>query len=250
MLAVSSAAALAWFYFSTPAKPVLDAQSLCPANGPQGITEVLVDTSDDLPSATGREVQGVLDDLITNLPAFHRLEIRVLDIAANRSRLLFSKCNPGDGTGLSEWTENPRLARLRWIESFQKPAGDAIRNSLASAKANSSPIMAALQDIAIDRFSSDQSRAIKKRLIVISDMIEHTRDYSQYPRAGDLSYQRFRQSPAYPKYRTDLHGAEVTINYVTRPSVMPDSARHAAFWDAWVKDNGGALTAIHRLQGA
>ena len=32
-----------------PARPVLDAQSLCPVSGPQGITVVLVDTSDDLP---------------------------------------------------------------------------------------------------------------------------------------------------------------------------------------------------------
>jgi hypothetical protein len=249
LVAAMGAGALAWLYFSTPAKPVLDAQTLCPTNGAKGITVVLVDTSDDLPAATGREVQGIFDDLITSLPPLYRLEIRVLDIDASRSRVLFSKCNPGDGSGLSDWTDNPRLARLRWIESFKKPANDAIKNSLASAKANSSPILGALQDIAIDRFSTEQSRTIDKKLVVISDMIEHTRDYSQYPRAGDLGYQRFRQSPAYLKYRTDLHGAAVTIDYVTRPSAMPDSARHAAFWDAWVKDNGGTLNAIHRLQG-
>src|ERR1700723_1436711 len=50
LLAIVSGAALAYFYFSTPARPILDAQSLCPVSGPRGITVVLVDTSDDLPA--------------------------------------------------------------------------------------------------------------------------------------------------------------------------------------------------------
>ncbi|MGY4402837.1 hypothetical protein [Bradyrhizobium sp. USDA 3315] len=247
--ATAATAALGYLYFSTPGKPTLDAQTLCPTTGPQGITVALVDTSDDLPPATGREVLSLLDDLITGLPPYYRLDVRVLDIPTGRSRSLFAKCNPGDGVGLSEWTNNPRIARMRWIESFRKPASEAVKSSLASAKANSSPIMAAIQDIAIDQFSSEHSKAIKKNLVIISDMIEHTRDYSQYTRGGDLSYQRFKQSGAYLKYRTDLHGASVTIDYVTRPSVMPDTVRHAEFWGSWVKDNSGALVAIHRLQG-
>src|SRR5215469_1864590 len=138
LLAIGSGGGLAYFYFSTPARPVLDPQSLCPVNGPQGITVVLVDTSDDLPETTRREVLGQLDDMITTLPPFYKLDIRVLDIAGVRSRSLFAKCNPGDGAGLSEWTDNPRIARLRWIDDFRKPAAAAVKNSVASAKATSS----------------------------------------------------------------------------------------------------------------
>jgi hypothetical protein len=253
LLALSSGGALAYFYFSAPARPVLDPQSLCPVNGPQGVTVVLVDTSDDLPETTRREVLGSLDDLIATLPPFYRLDIRVLDIAGARSRSLFSKCNPGDGAGLSEWTDNPRLARLRWIENFRKPAAEAVKSSIAAAKANSSPIMAAIQDIAIDQFSSAASQDAKKTLIVISDMIEFTRDYSQYPRAGDLSFQRYKQSPAYLKFRTDLHGATVSIRYVTRQvngQPLIDGVKHMEFWKAWIEDNRGAFGGVKRLQGA
>src|ERR1700758_3860307 len=211
LLAIGSGGALAFFFFASPERPVLDPQTLCPIKGPQGITVVLVDTSDDLPETTRREVLGQLDDMITMLPPFYRLDIRVLDIAGARSRSLFSKCNPGDGAGLSEWTDNPRIARLRWIEDFRKPAANAVKSSISSAKANSSPIMAAIQDIAIGEFSSAASENARKTLYVISDMIEYTRDYSQYPRAGDLSYQRYKQSPAYLKFRTDLHGATVIL---------------------------------------
>ena len=253
LLAVVSGAALGYFYFSAPARPTLDPQSLCPVQGPQGITVALVDTSDDLPETTRREVLGQLDDMITMLPPFYKLDIRVLDIAGVRSRSLFSKCNPGDGAGLSEWTDNPRIARLRWIEDFRKPAAEAVKSSVAAAKANSSPIMAAIQDIAIDQFSSATSASVKKTLYVISDMIEFTRDYSQYPRAGDLSFQRYRQSPAYLKFRTDLHGAAVILRYVTRQTAgqqAVDGTKHMEFWKAWIEDNRGSFGGVKRLQGA
>jgi hypothetical protein len=253
LLAIASGGALAYFYVSTPARPMLDSQSLCPVNGPHGVTVVLVDTSDDLPETTQHEVLGELDDLITSLPTLHRLDIRVLDMTGGRSRSLFSKCNPGDGAGLSEWTDNPRIARLRWIEDFRKPAAEAVKHSIAAAKAANSPIMAAIQDIAIDQFSSAASHNVGKTLYVISDMIEHTRDYSQYPRAGDLSFQRYKQSPAYLKYRTDLHGATVIIRYVTRQTngqPLVDGTRHIEFWKAWIEDNRGTFGGAKPLQGA
>jgi hypothetical protein len=253
LLAIVAGGALSYFYFSAPERPVLDPQTLCPIKGPQGITVVLVDTSDDLPETTRREVLGQLDDMITMLPPFYRLDIRVLDIAGVRSRSLFSKCNPGDGAGLSEWTDNPRIARLRWIDDFRKPAAQAVKSSIAAAKANSSPIMAAIQDIAIDQFSSATSQSVRKTLYIISDMIEFTKDYSQYPRAGDLSFQRYRQSPAYLKFRTDLHGATVIMRYVTRQSngqPLLDGTKHMEFWKDWIEENRGTFGGVKRLQGA
>jgi hypothetical protein len=254
LLAIIAGSAFAYFYFSTPTRPTLDAQTFCPITGPQGITVVLVDTSDDLPETTRREVLGILEDKIASLPPFYKLDIRVLDIAGVRSRSLFSKCNPGDGAGLSEWTDNPRIARMRWIDGFRKPAADAVKNSIASAKANSSPIMAAIQDIAIDQFSSAAAQNAKKTLFVISDMIEYTPDYySQYPRAGDLSFSRYKQSPAYLKFRTDLHDATVNILYVNRQlkgQPIIDGRAHMQFWQEWVVDNKGQFGSAKWLQGA
>jgi hypothetical protein len=252
-LAIVVGGAFVYFYFSTPARPILDAQTLCPITGPQGITAVLVDTSDDLPETTRRDVLVMLEDMIATLPPFYKLDIRVLDITGVRSRLLFSKCNPGDGAGLSEWTDNPRVARARWIESFRKPAADAVKNSMAPAKAKSSPIMAAIQDIAIDQFSTAASQNAKKTLVLISDMIEFTRDYSQYPRDGDLTFQRYKQSPAYLKHRTDLHGATVSIRFVNRQlkgQPVVDGRALMGFWRDWVVDNKGLFDSAKWLQGA
>jgi len=250
LVALTAFAGLAYFYFGTQHRPQLDAKTLCPLDGARGINVVLVDTSDDLPDTTKRQVLGILDDLITGLPEYYRLDIRVIDIPNARSRSLFAKCNPGDGANLSEWKDNPRIARKRWIEAFKEPAIKAVSSSVAAAKATSSPIMGAIQDIALDQFSTSAAQSVPKSLHVISDMIEFTRDYSQYPAAGDLTYQRFKRTPAYLKVRTDLHRADVTVHYVQRISARIDATRHAEFWKEWLDDNKGGTTRIQRLQGA
>jgi hypothetical protein len=215
----------------------------------RGVSAVLVDTTDDLLPTTKKEVLSILHDLIKDLPAYYKLDVRVLDIPNMRSRSLFSKCNPGDGKGQSELTSNPRILKERWLESFDKPAIDAVNATLNSAQSKSSPLMAAIQDITLDDFSSEAAQGIFKSLVVISDMLEFTPYYGQYPSQGDLSYDRFRRSAAYQKFRTDLHGAGVTIHYVQRAVVKIDSVKHAQFWSDWINDNRGKLDLIHHLQG-
>jgi hypothetical protein len=248
-LALAAFGGLAYFYFSRPQKPQLDRVSLCPVTGPHGIVVMLVDTTDDLDKTTKQDAIRILDDEINGLPPYFKLDVRVLDTVGARSQSLFAKCNPGDGAGLSEWTDNPTIARRRWLENFQKPAADALKHSLVSAKAANSPIMAAIQDIAIDQFSSAAVRDVPKSLIVISDMLEFTPLYSQYPRAGDLTFARYKRSAAYLKYRTDLHGARVKIKYVRRPSLNIPTVQHMEFWVQWVADSQGIFKAKD-LQGA
>jgi hypothetical protein len=125
---------------------------------------------------------------------------------------------------------------------FRLPAG--ARNNL-SPKAQSYP----------STEYAPTARTIKpdSSLIVISDMIEFTRDYSQYARAGDLSFSRYKQSPAYLKFRTDLHGATVAIRYVNRQvkgQPLIDGTIHMDFWKSWILENGGSWGGVKRLQGA
>lgn len=240
---------LAYLYLTKEKVPRLDASSLCPIDGPRGITVVLVDTSDDLPRATKDEALIVVRNIVRDLPDYYRLDIKGLDIQGMKSRSIFSKCSPGNGAGLSEWTASPDLAKERWRKSFEKPAIAAVENSLSDAKANSSPILAAIQDIAIQDLTGAVASNVPKELVIISDMIESTGDYSQYPGKGDLSYERFQRSKAYLKFRTDLRGASLDVRYVTRANVKLDSVGHVSFWKKWASDNGSGSVRIVRLQG-
>ena len=229
-------------------RPVLSEETLCPTDGPRGITVVLLDASDGLPEIAQQEVRGYLVGLSEELEPYSLLELRLLDPSVGGGRVVFSRCNPGDGSNLNELIGNPQLARRQWLEGFRQPLEDALNGFLGPAPSDTSPIMGTVQHVAIELFSNRQARELPKELVIVSDMLEHTSAYSQYPL--DLSFERFKLTEAYRNFRTDLHGADVTIKYVQRrtPTGL-DPVKHLEFWLEWARDNNAGLFRADRLQG-
>jgi hypothetical protein len=248
VLALGVLAAGAYVYATVARPPTLDPTSLCPVNGPSSLSVVLLDSTDEIPDIAKHEIRTTLIDMAETLPAYELLEIRLLDPNFASGRLIFSKCNPGDGSNLSEYTSNPRLAKQRWMDGFREPLDQALETGFRPAPGKNSPIMETIQRIAVERFSGRNVANVAKTLVVISDMLENGPDYSQYN--GDLSYDRFKRSTAYKKVRTDLHGAEVLIYYIQRQTRRPiDSVDHIRFWADWIRDNDGRFKQASKLQG-
>jgi hypothetical protein len=248
VLALGTLAAGAYVYATAARPPALDASSLCPLDGPRSITVVLLDSTDDIQDIAKREVKSALLDMAETLPAYGLLEMRLLDPNSRGGKSIFARCNPGDGSGLSEYTANPRLAKKRWMEGFRQPLEAALDAGFHPAPGKTSPIMETVQRIAVDRFTGRAADDVPKSLVLVSDMLEHEGDYSQY--SGDLSYSRYKASRAYRKVQTDLHGAEVTIYYIQRTTARPiNSVEHIRFWAEWIRDNKGRLKQANKLQG-
>jgi hypothetical protein len=248
VLALGVLAAGAYVYATAVRSPALDRASLCPVAGPRSETVVLLDSTDEIPAVAKEEIRTTLIDVAETLPTYDLLEIRLLDPKLPGGRLIFSKCNPGDGSELSEYTANPRLAKQRWMDSFRGPLDQALDAGFRPAPGKTSPIMETIQRIAVERFTGRNVEDVPKTLLVISDMLEHGPDYSQY--SGDLSYDRFKKSGAYKKVQTDLHGATVSIYYIQRQSARPlNSVDHIKFWAEWVRDNNGRFKQASKLQG-
>lgn len=249
VLALTALGGIFWLSQTIERPPRLDAETLCPADGPRAVTVVLLDGSDPLPEVGQKQVATALLDVAEALPDYGLLELRLLDPADPAGRLLFARCNPGNGEGLTEWTANPEAARRRWLAEFREPIAKVLAGGIPAAPADTSPIMAAIQRIAVDRFEGRAKDGLPKQLIVVSDMIENTPAYSQY--SGDVDFDHYAVSTAAKTLGTDLHGADVTIYYVDRLTGRPfDSAAHIAFWNAWVAGNGGKLVEAVKLQGA
>jgi hypothetical protein len=248
LVALSTLGAGAYVYLTTPRPPVLDRASLCPVDGARSMTVVLLDSTDEIPDIGKHEIKTVLLDMAETVPVNGLLELRLLDPKTPGGRQIFAKCNPGDGAGLSEYTANPRLARKRWLEGFRGPLEESLEAGFRPTPGKTSPIMATVQRIAVDRFSGRAAADIPKSLVLVSDMLENEPDYSQY--ASDLSYGRYKASRAYKKLQTDLHGAEVTIYYIQRVTAKPiSSVDHIRFWADWVRDNKGRFKQASKLQG-
>jgi hypothetical protein len=244
-----AASAGLYLWLTAPRPPARDQTTFCPTDGPRAITVMLLDTSDPLPEATKEDATRRLTDIADGLPEYALLDIRILDPASPAGRQVFFLCNPGDGRGLNEFTGNPRLAQKRWRERFRAPLDQALNRSLIPNASETSPLLATLQGIALDKFAGKGAAALQKTLVIVSDMIENGKDYSQYQ--GDLTYHHFKETPAYRKLRTDLNGAQIQILYVERFTKRPiDPTSLMRFWAEWVQDNGGQSLRVVRLQGA
>jgi hypothetical protein len=223
------------------------AADLCPQTGPVAQTLVLLDTTDPWPAVTRAEVTAKLHDLRDGLKRGELLELALLDPATLSATTRFAQCNPGNGSELNDVTGNVRLARDRWAKDFDTPLETALESAVSAGDAPTSPIMAGIQKLAVERMVGARDRVLPTRLVVISDMLEHTRYFSSYKLGADFA--AFQQSDASRRFSTDLAGAEVEIWMVQRPKEPADTRALANFWAQWIAANNGHFARAVRLQG-
>src|SRR5690606_34075213 len=109
-----------------------------------------------------------------------------------------------------------------------------------------SPILESIQSVALTSFARAPDRP--RRLVVISDMLQHTEDLSHY--RGEHNFLAFRASPRWRRLRPDLAGVEVEIFYVWRDTGLDvQGASHVQFWRDVITEAGGRLVRVEALEG-
>lgn len=249
-LLIASALLVAGFgylYATASSQPKLDKKTLCPLDGPVAATALLIDTTDPISPTTLIDAKNRFRKAVSEIPVGGLLEIYGLTEKPGELVEMFGGCNPGDGSTVDEWTNNPARRQLQWEEAFGKPLDD-VSNRIPDGQAGSqSPIMAAIQNIKLTVFDRFAKLGISKQLIVISDMIEHTALYSQYK--SGIKYETYAASPANDQYRTTLDGIDVTIWYIDRKAKPFAGRDHLEFWAEWIQRSRGNMLPSPRLEG-
>lgn len=218
--------------------------TLCPLTGPLAQTIVLVDATDSISPLARKEIVQRLNELMRDTSKGALFEVRVLSGGADKGRIAGSRCNPGTGANADEWTSNPRKMQQTWDDKFGPPLTAAFEDSLKQTAADQSPIMAALQEISVDRFTAKAMRLIKSRIVVISDLLEHTADFSLY--RSPPTMEAYLASSAARRFRSDFAEAGVELWVLDRGKV--DTNALVDFWTAWFGlYDGGVDHAIHVL---
>jgi len=236
----------AWLYVTASARNIELAGNLCPQTGPIAQHLALIDVSDPISAITRQDLLNRLYDAAAKTEKGALFELRVLNPGTTNSSVLFSLCNPGDGTDLDFVTGNPELARQRWQEGFSEPLEIALAQSTTAADAETSPIMGAIQEIVVERMGTEAERALPTRLYVASDFLENTELFSMYVSGADFT--AWESSSSAVKYATNLAGAEVQLWSIKRSTAI-SSAEVAEFWAAWVLENRGKFVNAIALQG-
>jgi hypothetical protein len=223
-----------------------DPATLCPTDQDYSRTILVVDKTDPLSSAQKHFVERYVEDLKDSLPRFAKLSIYILDeINYMAPRPEFEMCKPDTGETANELYQNPRLIRQRFERFFGEPLKEAMGRLTKVSSARRSPIFEMLQAISI---SKDVTRAGgSRKLIIVSDMLQNTAEYSHFLRRPD--YRRYAVSQYARAVAADLRGVKVEVIYLWRPAYERfQGPLHIRFWEEYFEDHGAFLGGMERVR--
>lgn len=241
--------ASAWLYASSKHVAV-NKETFCPTDRPPTeVVAVLVDASDPLTPVQAAQLRQELDDVRRSIPRYGALEIyRVGRTDQGVRDAIFRVCNPGSPEEIAAWRESPKRARDHWENGFKQPMNRIVDDIVPTNSAPSSPIIESLQSIAVTAFAGDRLRDVPKRLIIVSDMLQHSDALSHYTAAPD--FETFANIGAYRNLLAELSGVRVRILYVLRKSNSQIQGReHIQFWQQYFADQGATLVNVKSLSG-
>jgi|UPI0006459B58 hypothetical protein len=223
----------------------LDAQTQCPLDGPRSITTVVIDRTDPISKITERDLRNRLDELTRSVPRYGALYLYTIDGGHEGvGDPLFFRCNPGDQSTANALVDSTGKIQKNFEATFAKPL-DAVMGDLLRVKtAPRSPIMEAVQAVAVDDFSSKAAPAADpRRLIVVSDFMQNSDRVSFY---GGGKGDRLRAPEV---LNAPLTGVEVSLLFIQRPDRGGPSAEDLrSVWRDYFIESGVASPRVMAIK--
>ena len=223
-----------------------DADTFCRKDGDYPRTAILIDATDSLDEskikAAGEKINKLLkSELATGeWVGMYVLDESNLALPSPRAAL----CNPGGKRQCNPLIENCQDAQLKFKRDFLSPMETAINGLADSPPRPSSPILEMIRAVALARdFDSSQ----KRKLIIVSDMLQNTRQYSHH--RGRADFAEWKKSDAAREFSSlSLSGVDVRILYVKRPQYAQLQTRgHVLFWEEYFAAVGAKISGLESL---
>ena len=254
-LAILAAILVAAMFLFGPEPALRHPETMCPDTGPSKITAILVDTTDRVGLTSRADIAGRLDDLVASsqtdemMVAYESSPIgQGLD--GDLHPPLLTVCNPGDPETASEWTQSPELIRKQLEERFKTPLEQVFSDLLRRDQSPISPLMESIQSISVTVFARRPYQDIPKRLIVVSDLMQHTEHLSFFRQPVD--YDSFSGTAGADALRTNLRYVRVEILFVQRREherIGSSTRKLIEFWKRWIEEQGGQLERVSKIDG-
>lgn len=234
-------------YYTMSRPKGLNQDSLCPADGPLGHYVLLVDKTDPLNFTQKQAFSVILKELIEKrVPEGYLLSVFALgeDFKENATPLV-ELCNPGDGTGKSEFDASPRRLQVQYQSKFAEPLLHVSEMLVATESAKWSPIFEMLQLVGINGYRKHGVKG-ERRLIIMSDMLQNTPLLSMYK--GSVDYSAFSASDYGKKAQPELTDVSVELHYLMN-SPQLQTKRNVKFWEDYFAKAGARIVAVRPLEG-
>ncbi|SDL92410.1 hypothetical protein [Maricaulis salignorans] len=243
-LIVGAIALAGWKEYGEPA---IDPATFCAETGPSALTVIAIDASDPYDAVQIREIENEVRDLLGELERGTRLDIYTMN--ASRGALatrVFSRCNPGRAIWMDQIAGQPTEVERVYREEFANAINGALATTIEGGAADNSPIVESIRAIAADSLGSVDDD-VPRRLIVASDLVQHSDVYSMF-RSGVGEFAQFSLSSNYADAQTDLRGAEVYLVVILRAEYSRLQSRELLlWWEEYVRANSGHVTDFVRI---
>lgn len=240
----------AGYFWVSSGRSEVDAETLCPKSGPVAITVVLLDMTDPLTAIQQAAFKNEVERLKSQIP--RQGEFEIYSIAPMTDTPLtaeFTACNPGTGADVpSPLIGNPTLADRIWRKKFSDRINEVIGRLITPHEEPTSPLFESVQSIATTEFGTERAKAVPKRLIIVSDLLQYVHEFSLY--SGVPSFEDFKNTKYYRTVRSDLRGADVQILLIRRETRKHvQSGKLIEFWQKYIYDGNGILSGVSTLSG-
>ncbi len=202
-----------------------DPLTLCPLEGPNAVTLILIDKTDPLTATEQARVRSLIAAEAGAVPSGGRITVKVLQQKEGASETVLGTaadlCNPGaEGNPLFE---NPRRVAAHYQSAFREPIEAALSSVKNAGPAAASPIARAIEKTIEVALEGGQ----RLKLILISDLMEHTPEASAY--SSSLSQEALGKAIS-PSTRARLKGTQVRVLLLKRPRYAKQQAAAIAIW--------------------
>jgi hypothetical protein len=160
---------------------------------------------------------------------------------------VFDKCRPISGQEADGLYQGPELLEEEYQQIFFEPLSKIISMKISGGDKKNSPIMEAIYDIGVDLGKSEFK---KKKLIIFSDMVQRTSNFTQvnHPNSSLVTtFDEFSQTRFFSRMnKSKLYGTHVTLHYIARfderGEIQGDP--HRTFWKEYLKALGARVVQI------
>lgn len=220
-----------------------DPATLCPLEGSKTVTLIVIDKTDPLTAPEQARIRGLVSDEAAAVQRGDRLTVKLLREQEGTNETVLETvadlCNPG--AEANPLFENPKRVAARYRDAFQEPIEAALASVKTAGSAPSSPIAGAVH-ASIE--AGPESPGLRYKLILVSDLMEHTEDASAY--SGTLSEAALKKAmPQSTQAR--LRGAEVRVLLLPRPRYAKQQDAAIAIWRRFLQAVAGREPGIARL---
>ena len=245
LLVISVLGAAVWWW--NQKRNTTDPKTLCPLDGPLGHNILLVDKTDPLNLAQKAAFDLLVTDLVSNkTPPGYLLSIFVLgDDFVAQTKPLVELCNPGDGKGHNELTENIKQLNRQYKDRFLTPIFEQSTQLLSIAPAQESPILEMLQMVSLNSIQKHHVDG-PKTLIVLSDFLQNSRQLNMYK--GTPAFQEFASTGYAHKTQINFQGVDIQIHYLQNSPVLQGD-KLFLFWREYFKAAGSKSLDLVALPG-